>query len=153
MTVSSEWLTPHHAIHGYWVVLTILVIMKPGFALSKQRNLQRLAGTLIGCALVLALLFFVHNKFVLLAAMFVAVVMANSLVLLYYIGSSAFNTAFVLLSFHFLAPGSLMVVGERVIDTLVGSAIALACSYVFPIGNTGCSGRCCGARSKPIATT
>ena len=132
MTISSEWLMPHHAIHGYWVVLTILVIMKPGFALSKQRNLQRLAGTLIGCALVLALLFFVHNKFVLLAAMFVAVVMANSLVLLYYVGSSAFNTAFVLLSFHFLAPGSLMVVGERAIDTLVGSAIALACSYVFP---------------------
>ncbi|OVZ59115.1 hypothetical protein CDO44_13170 [Pigmentiphaga sp. NML080357] len=132
MTISSEWLMPHHAIHGYWVVLTILVIMKPGFGLSKQRNLQRLAGTLIGCALVLALLYFVHNKFVLLVAMFVAVVMANSLVLLYYAGSSAFNTAFVLLSFHFLAPGSLMVVGERAIDTLVGSAIALACSYVFP---------------------
>ncbi|MDX3908109.1 MAG: FUSC family membrane protein [Pigmentiphaga sp.] len=132
MAVSSEWLLPHHAIHSYWVVLTILVIMKPGFGLSKQRNLQRLAGTFIGCLLVLALLSFVHNKFVLLAAMFLAVVMANSLVLLYYVGSSAFNTAFVLLSFHFLAPGSLMVIGERAIDTLVGSAIALACSYVLP---------------------
>ncbi|VCU72511.1 Inner membrane protein YccS [Pigmentiphaga humi] len=132
MTVSSEWLMPHHIVHSYWILLTILVIMKPGFSLSWQRNFQRLGGTLIGCALVLALLFFVHNKFVLLAAMFVAVVMANSLVLLYYVGSSAFNTAFVLLSFHFLAPGSLLVVGERVLDTLIGSIIALACSYVLP---------------------
>jgi uncharacterized membrane protein YccC len=132
MTVSGEWLVPHHAMHTYWVVLTIIVIMKPGFSLSKQRNLHRISGTVIGCLLVLALLYFVHNKAILLTAMLLAAIMGNSLVQLYYLASAAFNTAFVLLSFNFLSPGSLMVVGERLLDTAVGSAIALACSYVLP---------------------
>src|SRR5690606_6173687 len=32
----------------YWILLTILVILKPGFGLTKERNLQRLGGTVIG---------------------------------------------------------------------------------------------------------
>src|SRR5690606_17777073 len=34
--------------HSYWILLTIMVILKPGFSLTKQRNFQRLAGTVIG---------------------------------------------------------------------------------------------------------
>src|SRR5690606_404858 len=34
--------------HSHWILLTILVILRPGFSLSKQRNYQRLAGTVIG---------------------------------------------------------------------------------------------------------
>ena len=34
--------------HSYWVLLTIIVILKPGFSLSKQRNYQRLIGTIGG---------------------------------------------------------------------------------------------------------
>src|SRR5690606_3937023 len=34
--------------HSYWILLTIMVILKPGFSLTKQRNFQRLAGTIIG---------------------------------------------------------------------------------------------------------
>ena len=132
MTVSSSWLISHHIMHSYWIVLTIVVIMKPGFSLSKQRNMQRLSGTLIGCAMVLGLLYFVHNNIVLLIVMMLAAVMGNSLVQLYYLASATFNTVFVLLSFHFIAPGSFSVIGERALDTLVGSVIALGCSYVLP---------------------
>jgi len=130
--LSSEWLIPHHIMHSYWIVLTIVVIMKPGFSLSKQRNIHRLTGTLIGCGLVLALLSFVDNTFILFAAMMLAAVMGNSLVQLYYLASATFNTTFVLLAFHFIAPGSLSVIGERALDTLVGSIIALGCSYFLP---------------------
>jgi uncharacterized membrane protein YccC len=69
---------------------------------------------------------------VLLIVMMLAAVMGNSLVQLYYLASATFNTVFVLLSFHFIAPGSLSVIGERALDTLVGSVIALGCSYVLP---------------------
>src|SRR5690606_406302 len=34
--------------HSYWILLTILVILKPGFSLTKERNFQRLIGTIIG---------------------------------------------------------------------------------------------------------
>src|SRR5690606_9931814 len=33
---------------SYWILLTIMVILKPGFALTKERNFQRLLGTIIG---------------------------------------------------------------------------------------------------------
>ena len=34
--------------------------------------------------------------------------------------------------FHLLAPGSLSLIGERAIDTVVGSALAIAASHLFP---------------------
>ena len=34
--------------HSYWVLLTISVILKPAFSLTKQRNIERIGGTLIG---------------------------------------------------------------------------------------------------------
>lgn len=117
---------------GNWIVLTILVIMKPGFALSWQRNRRRLAGTLIGCAVVAALLATTNAPFVLLSVMLVATVLSNSLVQVNYTASSIFNTIFVLLGFYFLSPGSLMLVGERAFDALLGSLIVLACSFILP---------------------
>jgi len=38
----------------------------------------------------------------------------------------------VLLLFHLLAPGSLHIIGERAIDTVVGCALAIAASRLFP---------------------
>src|SRR5690606_1658200 len=51
-----------------------------------------------------------------------------------YMGSAIFNTLFVVLVFHFVAPNtvSMAVIGERALDTAMGCAIALVCSYVLP---------------------
>ena len=48
--------------------------------------------------------------------------------------SAIFNTLFVVLVFHFVSPGtvSMSVIGERAIDTLIGCALALVCSYILP---------------------
>src|SRR5690606_39196753 len=59
-------LDPGMAGHGYWIVLTVLIIMKPGFALTRQRNGWRLTGTLIGCGLSLLLFSLVDNSHALL---------------------------------------------------------------------------------------
>jgi hypothetical protein len=60
--------------------------------------------------------------------------MGNSLVQLNYMASAIFNTIFVVLVFHFVSPETLSmnVVGERALDTLIGCALALTCSYAFP---------------------
>src|SRR5690606_7187006 len=34
--------------HSYWILLTIAFILKPAFSLTKQRNIQRIIGTLGG---------------------------------------------------------------------------------------------------------
>ncbi|HEY0294047.1 MAG TPA: FUSC family membrane protein [Bordetella sp.] len=120
--------------HSYWVLLTIIIIMKPGFALTRQRNFFRLVGTLIGCVLAPAMFLLTTKPPALFAMLMFACIMGNSLVQLNYMASSLFNTLFVVLVFHFASPDtvSLEVIGERALDTVLGCALALACSYVLP---------------------
>lgn len=134
MTLASRWLSPEFATHSYWIMLTIVIIMKPGFALTRQRNGWRLTGTLIGCLLAALLLDMTDRPAFLLAALVAACIMGNSLVQLNYMASAIFNTLFVVLVFHFISPNtvSMAVISERAFDTLLGCALALACSYILP---------------------
>ena len=134
MTLASRWLSPAFSAHNYWIMLTIVIIMKPGFALTRQRNGWRLGGTLIGCICALLLFNLTDRPEILFAVLLGACVMGNSLVQLNYMASAIFNTLFVVLVFHFVSPGtvSMSVIGERAIDTLLGCALALVCSYILP---------------------
>lgn len=129
---SLNQILPGASMHGYWIVLTILVIMKPGFALTRQRNGWRLAGTLIGCGLALVLFNVTHSPNVYLAVLVVACVLGYSLIQLNFMIAAVFNTVFVLLAFHFLSPNTSVVISERLIDTFIGCGIALLCSYILP---------------------
>ncbi|WP_459617438.1 FUSC family protein [Bordetella sp. 2513F-2] len=134
LALIGSWQAPGISSHSYWVLLTIVIIMKPGFALTRQRNGWRLMGTLIGCLLALGLFSLTSRPEILFAVLLAACIMGNSLVQLNYMGSAIFNTLFVVLVFHFVAPGSvsLEVIGERALDTALGCALALVCSYVLP---------------------
>jgi uncharacterized membrane protein YccC len=118
--------------NAYWIVMTTVIILKPGYSLTKQRNGQRIIGTLIGCAASIALMMFVKSPHILLVVMFASMVMSYSLLLFNYAASVVFTSAYVLLMFHLLAPGSMRIIGERAIDTVVGCAIAIAASHLFP---------------------
>jgi len=135
MGLIGQWMTPQvSSAHSYWVLLTIVIIMKPGFALTRQRNGWRLMGTLIGCLLALLLFRFTAHPTILFGVLLIACIMGNSLLQLNYMASAIFNTLFVVMVFHFVAPGtvSMEVIGERALDTAMGCAIALICSYVLP---------------------
>jgi uncharacterized membrane protein YccC len=118
--------------NAYWIVMTTLIIMKPGYSLTKQRNTQRIVGTAIGCAASLALIWFVKSPVVLLVFMFASMVMSYSLLLFNYTASVVFTSSYVLLLFHLLAPGGMRIIGERAIDTVIGCALAIAASHLFP---------------------
>ncbi|MFL9997541.1 FUSC family protein [Paraburkholderia sediminicola] len=118
--------------NAYWIVMTTVIILKPGYSLTKQRNSQRIIGTLIGCAASIALMIFVKEPHILLVVMFASMVMSYSLLLFNYTASVVFTSSYVLLMFHLLAPGSMRIIGERAIDTVVGCAIAIAASHLFP---------------------
>jgi uncharacterized membrane protein YccC len=118
--------------NAYWIVMTTLIIMKPGYSLTKQRNTQRIVGTAIGCAASLALIWFVKAPAILLVFMFASMVMSYSLLLFNYAASVVFTSSYVLLLFHLLAPGNMRIIGERAIDTFVGCALAIAASRLFP---------------------
>lgn len=136
-TVVGEWVSDHllpgWVIHDYWVLLTILVIMKPGYALTRQRNGWRLTGTLIGCLLALVIFDQFHSPYALLGLLLLSGVLWYALLQVHFMLAAAANTVFVLLAFHFVGQEQTFVIGERVVDTLLASGIALLCShFVLP---------------------
>lgn len=119
--------------HSYWVLLTIIVILKPGFSLSKQRNYQRLTGTIIGGIAGTLILIYVPDTKVEFFLMLAFMLGAYSFQRLNYVVSVIFMTPYVLILFRFLGVGHLNVVEERVVDTIIGSTIAFIASYlIFP---------------------
>lgn len=123
---------PEIGPHGYWIVLTIIIIMKPAFSLTRQRNTARLTGTLIGCGLAFLLFYLTTDPHLLLVTLIVSLIAGFSFILLNYLVASVFNTVTVLIMLYFLLPQSFGLVGERAVDTTIGSLVALAFSYVLP---------------------
>jgi uncharacterized membrane protein (TIGR01666 family) len=119
--------------HSYWILLTILVISKPGFSLTKQRNYHRIIGTVIGSLVGVAVLTYIQDKNTLFFIILICMIGCYSFQRLNYVVSVFFMTPFILILFNFLGMGGLNVASERIIDTLIGSAIALFASYsLFP---------------------
>lgn len=121
--------------HSYWVLLTIIVILKPAFSLTRQRNRNRIAGTLAGILIGVLILFITENNIVLL--IFLVLFMAGSYTFFrtnYFI-SVLLMTPYLVLFYHFLYPADFKILlTDRVIDTLIGSAIAfLASNFIFPL--------------------
>jgi uncharacterized membrane protein (TIGR01666 family) len=117
--------------HSYWVLLTIIVILKPGFSLSKQRNYQRLIGTIGGGIIGILILMLIKDKTIEFIILIVLMMGTYSFLRLNYVVSVIFMTPYVLILFKLLGVG--MVVEERIIDTIIGSSIAFIASYlIFP---------------------
>ncbi len=117
--------------HSYWVLLTIMVILKPGFSLTKQRNFQRLVGTIIGGISGALILILIKDETTLFILLLLFMVATYSLIRVNYIVSVMFMTPFILILFSFLDMNTLVVAQERIIDTLIGSALAFFSSYVI----------------------
>jgi uncharacterized membrane protein (TIGR01666 family) len=119
--------------HSYWVLLTIIVILKPGFSLTKQRNFQRITGTLVGGLIGILIMVLIKDKTVLFVLVLLFMVGSYSFQRMNYVISVIFTTPFVLLLFNLLGAGEFDVAKERIIDTLIGSVIAFTASYLlFP---------------------
>jgi uncharacterized membrane protein (TIGR01666 family) len=119
--------------HSYWILLTILVISKPGFTLTKQRNYQRLIGTIVGAFIGMGILVYVKDKDVLFVILLFCMIGSYSFQRKNYVVSVLFMTPYILVLFDFLGMGSLSIARERIYDTLIGSGIAVLASYsLFP---------------------
>jgi uncharacterized membrane protein (TIGR01666 family) len=122
-----------HGHHSYWILMTIIIILKPAYSLTKQKNADRLLGTVAGGIIGLLLLYFVEDKTVLFLCILFFMLGTYTFKTLNYIVMVVFLTPYVLILFHFLGLGALDVAGERLLDTAVGSALAFLASYfLFP---------------------
>lgn len=123
----------HAGAHSYWILMTIAFMIKPAFSLTKQRNVQRIIGTLAGAAIGVVILLLVHDKTALFGLLVVGMLGTYSFMRINYLAMVMFTTPYVFILFSFLGTGFKGVAGERVIDTLIGCAISFAVSYLlFP---------------------
>lgn len=128
--IATFWSSGHHS---YWILLTITVILKPAYALTRQRNTDRLIGTLAGGLIGVLLLLTVTNTTVLFVFLILFMLGTYSFSRWNYITMVIFVTPFVLILLHFMGVGLREVVEERILDTFIGGIIALAASYLlFP---------------------
>lgn len=119
--------------NAYWILLTILVIMRPGYALTRDRFKQRLYGTLIGGALAVFLVIIIKNQTVYAILAIISLVLAHSMIQRNYKTAAAFITLNVVFVYSLLSPNVLEVIQFRVLDTVVGAGIAfLAAKFLWP---------------------
>lgn len=117
----------------YWTLMTIMIILKPGFGLTQERNLHRLIGTLIGGLLGALVLFFIHDIHLRFAFLILFVIAGYSLFRINYIVAVIFITPYVLILLSFHGSNPIDTLTERITATLLGGAIAFLSNYViFP---------------------
>jgi uncharacterized membrane protein YccC len=113
-----------HLPHGYWVTLTVLVVLQPYTGATNVKGLQRVAGTVVGGVVAAVIGTFVHGTAALLPVMFVLVAVSVALLPLNYAVFSVFLTpAFVLLAE--IGAGDWHLAGVRVTNNVIGAALAL----------------------------
>lgn len=121
-----------HLGHSYWILLTIVVILKPAYSLTKTRNKDRLAGTFVGIIIGIIILLLIKNNTALLILM--VLLMATSYVFMRtnYFMNVLLMTPYLVIFFHLLNPGNLRIIlTDRILDTAIGSAIAFLASIFF----------------------
>lgn len=123
---------PYEA-HGYWIVLTIALVLRPNFSITQQRQKDRLLGNLAGCVLAAALLATQPPAVLLLAAIFVANTVAHAFVTLRYRYTATAGCVIVLLQIHLTGgvSGEVAMVA-RVFDTVLGGGLSIAASHLLP---------------------
>ena len=117
--------------HGNWVVLTIAVVMRAGYGLTRQRRDDRIIGTLVGCVLAAGSVAYLPAA-ALVAVQGLAVAVIHSFARLNYRISATGASVMALVSLHLVEPWVSAPILERLADTLVGAAIAHLFNYFWP---------------------
>ncbi|MFF0227032.1 FUSC family protein [Streptomyces sp. NPDC004629] len=125
---AAELLHPHR---GYWLLLTVALVVKPDAGSVLVRGLHRTLGTLAGVLLTTVLLSLVHDRIDLAAAAVVATALVPFSSARSYgqLTTVVAPVVFVLLSLSGVSAATL--VGERVTDTLAGVAICVTAGHML----------------------
>ncbi len=121
--------------HSYWILITIIAILKPSFSITKSRNLLRLYGTVAGAVLAYLLLYFVTDGNVLLVILFTSMILCFSFLRDRYFWAVLFMTIYIFLTFNFLNPGNInLIFKDRILDTAIAGVICYLVAYfVLPV--------------------
>ena len=119
--------------NAYWILLTIVVILRPGYTLTKERSKHRLYGTLLGAVIAGLVVFLVQNVYLYGVLALVSLILSFAFIQRNYRTSSIFVTTGVIFVYALISPDAFDAIQFRVIDTLTGAAISIAAiSFLWP---------------------
>tara|TARA_R110002049_G_scaffold188220_1_gene356541 strand:- start:3135 stop:5315 length:2181 start_codon:yes stop_codon:yes gene_type:complete len=117
----------------YWILLTIIVIMRPSYGLTKSRTKDRIIGTLVGGAIATGFVFLIQNPFVFGLLGVVSLIVAFSMVQKNYRAGATFITLTVVFVYAIIRPDIITVIQYRVLDTLIGAGLSfVAMLWILP---------------------
>ena len=129
LSLAMPWST-----HGYWILVTIVVVLRGSLSHTLERRNSRVAGTILGCLLAGAILSTQAPPLVLLVIVPLAQAVSHSFAIKRYIITAVAATVLSLVQAHLISAvdAPMFNVLERIADTLIGVGIAWAFSYVLP---------------------
>jgi hypothetical protein len=119
--------------HGYWVAVTLMVVLRPVAGERRSYLRQRLAGTLAGAALALVVVWLVPAELLIVTAFGALVLLAAYAMSGSYLMQTLFLTPMLLifLSVEDEAGATVALTVERVVFTIVGVAMAVVLAVVM----------------------
>ena len=119
--------------HGYWIVLTIFIVLRPDYSSTLYRGLQRAAGTVVGAGLGVATVLLVKVSLTaLLVVIAISLLAAFSVFTVNYLMYAVFLTDFivVLLALLGLPPDPTAL--ARLVGTGIGTGLAILAYVLWP---------------------
>lgn len=126
--------------NSYWILFTIYVIMRPGYAVTKKRSKDRIVGTIIGAVISAVIIYvcqyvlqlpnyhFIYAIIVVLCMPFAYGLLQENFSL-----CVVFITIYIMMIYAIYVPDAIEVLKYRVIDTMVGVGLSIfANHFIFP---------------------
>ena len=116
---------------GHWVVVSVLVVLRPERVATHRRGMERVLGTLLGCLFGAGLVFALRSPWLADLCIFLLMVGFFRLQPQAYGWSLAFFTPAVVLGISLLEPGNWHWATNRAVDVAAGSLVALAVGFLL----------------------
>lgn len=113
----------------YWILLTIVVIMRPGYGLTKTRSYNRIFGTVLGAIIAFGILSIVPNHTAIVILAIVCMLTGISFTQTNYKIGATFITMYVVFVYGIITPNIYEVIQFRIVDSLVGATLAFLANY------------------------
>lgn len=119
--------------NAYWIILTVFIIMRPGFGITQERSLHRVYGTIIGGVASFGVIYLLPYPSLYLYIAILCMPIAFGLIQENYMYASIFITITAIFIFALITPNIYNLIYDRLLDTVIGVGLSVGANYlVFP---------------------
>jgi len=113
----------------YWILITIVVIMRPGYGLTKSRSFERIFGTVLGGLIAFGIISILHDSIIISVLAILSMLLGFSFTQINYKVGATFVTMYVVFIYGMITPNVQDVIQFRIVDTFVGASLAFLSNY------------------------